>query len=38
MMVTQIFASWNQMAAWLRQIEGLRAVAKAGVTATTFLP
>ena len=22
--VTQIFTSWNQMAAWLRQIEGLR--------------
>jgi hypothetical protein len=25
--VTQIFISWNGMAAWLRQIEGLRRVA-----------
>jgi hypothetical protein len=25
--VSQNFASWNQMAGWLRQIEGLRAAA-----------
>jgi hypothetical protein len=29
---TQIFTSWNQMAAWLRQIEGLR---RAGLTRVT---
>jgi len=25
--VTLMFASWNQMAGWLRRIDGLRAVA-----------
>jgi hypothetical protein len=25
--VSQTFASWNQLAAWLRQIEGLRGAA-----------
>jgi hypothetical protein len=27
LVVSQTFASWNQLAAWLRQIEGLRGAA-----------
>jgi hypothetical protein len=26
-LVTRIFASWNQLDCWLRQVEGLRTVA-----------
>jgi hypothetical protein len=34
--VSRIFISWNQLDGWLRQIEGLRAAARARVTATAF--
>ena len=27
MLVTQIFTSWNQMAEWLRRVDGARAAA-----------
>jgi hypothetical protein len=36
--VSRIFASWNQMAAWLRQIAGVRAAAWAGVPLAATLP